>query len=275
MLVQPQRLWGSVPVAICNLLDEGLVYGSFNQALTKAAVLAFDEYIALHKSGEPPEPVLSTSKERRRLRRLASRQEKRQQHSPLANHIMSMDHNENGLTDQLFEHDRLQGYHLARESLRMCPAVTRLQQELIPQAVADYLLLLSSDEGSQAWVVAQGLLTNGFDYNVDLWAAVQREAGHEPRVHRGACVSGIYYAAVPDGSAPLVFQRPPELARQEQNQKDVALSPREGQLVIFPSWLVHGVPRSTTTTEPPRVSFAFNVKSAFVRSPWGVIPRET
>ena len=83
--------------------------------------------------------------------------------------------------------------------------------------------------------------------NIDVWASVQPGYGarHGDHVHEGAIVSGVYYAAVPDGSAPLVFRKPVvdgagfgvadgEGGRQsnreregEKNEDDFVLNPKE------------------------------------------------
>jgi uncharacterized protein (TIGR02466 family) len=117
-----------------------------------------------------------------------------------------------------------------------------------------------------------------------MWSAVQRGKGayHQDHVHEGVLVSGVYYAAVPDGSAPLVLRRPVDVhgngfvaeGHDDDDDDDFILQPSEGQLVIFPPWLLHGVPLSSNNEESsglPRVSFAFNLNGAYARGdPWDV-----
>lgn len=97
-------------------------------------------------------------------------------------------------------------------------------------------------------------------------------------------VSGVYYAAVPDGSAPLVLRKPKygdegggrgEDGGLRDDDGDFVVYPREGQLVMFPPWLVHGVPMvreggdgEDGSLDLPRVSFAFNVCGAYLGDPW-------
>jgi len=91
-------------------------------------------------------------------------------------------------------------------------------------------------------------------------------------------VSGVYYAAVPKGSAPLVLRKPIEFEGEEETEGDVCIYPREGQLVIFPPWVMHGVPTmqsndssgGSTNLDSPRVSYAFNVSGAYLGNPWGL-----
>ena len=109
-----------------------------------------------------------------------------------------------------------------------------------------------------------------------LYLLVTKGAYHANHVHEGVLVSGVYYAAVPSGSAPLVLRRPKaDDTRLNESQSkaidevtDVVLSPEEGNLVLFPPWVEHGVPvaeeqHPNDSNNLPRVSFAFNVTGAF------------
>eukprot|EP00957_Ditylum_brightwellii_P206138 15346990-Ditylum_brightwellii.AAC.1 len=129
------------------------------------------------------------------------------------------------------------------------------------------------------------------DFKVDLWATVQRGRGacHPDHTHDGAVVSGVYYSSAPSGSAPLLLRRPSEglLGNKVWDDKeegaeqrelfervdgeDIVFRPREGQLILFPPWLYHGVPSASheetqsivsSENELPRVSFAFNLTGA-------------
>ena len=100
-------------------------------------------------------------------------------------------------------------------------------------------------------------------------------------------MSGVYYAAVPPGSAPLVLRKPKtdngQLDESQQNIFEEILdevhAPTEGDLVLFPPWVEHGVPAVAEAQENiesssnlARVSFAFNVTGAFAlgNDPWNV-----
>ena len=94
----------------------------------------------------------------------------------------------------------------------------------------------------------------------------------------------MYYAAVPSGSAPLVLRKPNHEDTQTEEPQidepsDVVLAPTEGDLVLFPPWVEHGVPlaeeqqqQHTDSVNLPRVSFAFNVTGALAlgNDPWNV-----
>ncbi len=112
---------------------------------------------------------------------------------------------------------------------------------------------------------------------------VTQGAYHADHVHEGAFVSGVYYAAVPSGSAPLVLRRPRTDDESEISDEsaDIFHAPTEGDLVLFPPWVKHGVPVAEEQEEQhnnkannnvARVSFAFNATGAFAlgNDPWDV-----
>ncbi len=116
---------------------------------------------------------------------------------------------------------------------------------------------------------------------------IKQGAYHADHVHEGAFVSGVYYAAVPPGSAPLVLRTPKTVdcrVHESQSEEtldensDVVFAPTEGDLVLFPPWVKHGVPlaeeqeNNNNASNLPRVSFAFNVTGAFAfgNDPWDV-----
>ena len=118
-----------------------------------------------------------------------------------------------------------------------------------------------------------------------LYPLVTKGAYHADHVHEGVLISGVYYAAVPCGSAPLVLRRPkPDETRtdevqtmQTEEKTDVILSPEEGNLVLFPPWVEHGVPvakeqQVDVSNNLSRVSFAFNVTGALAlgNDPWNI-----
>ena len=171
-------------------------------------------------------------------------------------------------------------------------------------------------------IIARLQNDNDIMLKLDMWATVQigNEAYHADHVHEDVFCSGVYYSCVPDGSAPLVFHKPNSNTRMKgtcivkQHQQDtqsnnggggggggddddddddqgdkVMIHPEEGQVILFPPWLVHGVPPPTSklisdsndnneanndNESPARVSFAFNVAgigyNALLNDPWEV-----
>ena len=129
--------------------------------------------------------------------------------------------------------------------------------------------------------IANQLQTDSI-FTLDMWAAVQRgkNAYHEFHVHDGSIVSGVYYSNCPDNCAPLILKRPNSIIdKQTTNEEsdgdddeEIIIHPKEGQFVLFPPWLYHGVPkvnRKENNTEKARVSWAFNLNGRIV-DPWSI-----
>ncbi|MHB8528715.1 MAG: TIGR02466 family protein [Caulobacteraceae bacterium] len=100
-----------------------------------------------------------------------------------------------------------------------------------------------------------------------LWVSVLRSgAGHGGHIHPLSVISGTYYVAVPKGSGglrledprlPLMMAAPPRRpGAGEAHGHFVTLSPAEGALFAWESWLRHEV--APGRTQSPRVSLSFN-----------------
>ena len=272
-----RRLWGgSVPVLTTNLVLSGSVCGGFNDALNLAAIRAFDvegatSEMATHRRAGPDQPGdddRSSSPRRRRLRG-SGRSSRTSGHGNASQGVGG------GVTrgvtrnDVFFAHQQNRGYRLAFPAIASCAEARLLEQE---HAVKALLRYLEEFDSPAARSVAAELSTTQSSLSVDLWAAVQRGPGarHADHVHEGAVVSGVYYSGCPDGCAPLVLKGRKSLgsngivtsldSEEVPEDDEVAIHPTEGQLVLFPPWVLHGVPPSTEADgERPRVSWAFNL----------------
>jgi uncharacterized protein (TIGR02466 family) len=102
-----------------------------------------------------------------------------------------------------------------------------------------------------------------------LWVNVMRKGAiHAPHIHPHAVVSGTYYVTVPPGSGairfedprlPLMMAAPPRRKNaRPANRTFVDVEPRPGMLLLWESWLRHGVAESTATV--PRISVSFNYR---------------
>lgn len=93
--------------------------------------------------------------------------------------------------------------------------------------------------------------------------------------HQNSFVSGVFYMDVPDDNALIVFHRPTmtqgyymlEPKYYTDNQRDYSYVSRtykmkvsSGELVLFPSWLIHSVPTNNTIFD--RWSLAYNSLTA-------------
>ncbi len=81
-------------------------------------------------------------------------------------------------------------------------------------------------------------------------------------IHPDRLISGCYYHRVPEGSGLLKFKNPNPLMQWKAwpadrlRDQDFRVEPREGRMVLFPSWLTHRV--APNLGEGTRISLAFN-----------------
>ena len=100
-----------------------------------------------------------------------------------------------------------------------------------------------------------------------LWVNVMdRDGIHAPHIHPHSVVSGTYYVTVPakagviqfeDPRLPMMMAAPPrkKTARPE-NRSFIAIAPKPGALLLWESWLRHGV--QANGARRPRISISFN-----------------
>jgi len=89
------------------------------------------------------------------------------------------------------------------------------------------------------------------------WATVHRDGmDHGAHTHPGCVVSGVYYIKMPPHGGRIVFDDPRGNGRAPFDSI-LPFNPREGDLILFPSWLLHKV--TPTRGAEPRISIAFNV----------------
>jgi uncharacterized protein (TIGR02466 family) len=99
------------------------------------------------------------------------------------------------------------------------------------------------------------------------WINVMKKgAVHAPHIHPHSVISGTYYVSVPPRSGAIRFEDPrlammmaapprKKNARAE-NRLFVDVEPRTGTLLLWESWLRHGV--ETNGAREPRISMSFN-----------------
>ncbi|MCM2352245.1 MAG: TIGR02466 family protein [Pseudobdellovibrio sp.] len=99
------------------------------------------------------------------------------------------------------------------------------------------------------------------------WVNVMPEgAQHSAHIHPLSVISGTVYLQLPKGSSPIKFEDPrlgffmnsplPKESAKMANKRFLSLKPKEGDVVLFESWLRHEVPQNTT--QEPRISVSFN-----------------
>src|ERR1700749_3771516 len=92
-----------------------------------------------------------------------------------------------------------------------------------------------------------------------LWINVMRHGAiHAPHIHPHSVVSGTYYVTVPEGSGAIRFEDPrlPMLmaapakkkSARVENKSFVDVMPKSGMLLLWESWLRHGVESNGSKT---------------------------
>lgn len=91
-------------------------------------------------------------------------------------------------------------------------------------------------------------------------------------LHPRSLFSGVYYISVPEGDCgQIIFERDPLMLSylpsyvvkhwNDMTSGTAAYSPKQGKLLIFPSWLMHWV--EANNTENDRISLSFNTNYEF------------
>lgn len=116
-----------------------------------------------------------------------------------------------------------------------------------------------------------GVMPGSLAFTVPAWANIHDRGGYNVvHVHSGSWLSGTVYLAAPPGAGRIFFNDPRPAAAMESlpwaperpssparaREKFVA-QPRDLLLILFPSWLPHGVEESDCEE---RISVAFNVQ---------------
>jgi uncharacterized protein (TIGR02466 family) len=101
----------------------------------------------------------------------------------------------------------------------------------------------------------------------ELWANVScKHAYNNVHNHPNSLLSGVYYVQVEGKSGDIMLLDPRKQAwvvqpdfseRNQMNSPVHYISPEVGTLIIFPSWLEHGVGQNLS--EADRVSISFNI----------------
>ena len=265
-----QRLWGTVPILSRNLIKCGIIASSTNEKISQDSVATFEAYCFSknHATAGIETTRALPSTRSRRTRNSRARESSFQ----TSNLEPCRDEPATGLTinDYFFEHQRVSGFINGTPILSQSQEVQELNN-IISLQVEKYLEIM----GGRASDLTQ-LMHSGIVY-LDMWVAIQQGKGayHKDHVHEDVLLSGVYYSRIPEGSSPLVFHKPKIHSDEDRNEEIESnevhiLEPEEGQIVVFPPWLLHGVP-PTEKQNKPRISLAFNLRGAYNGGdPWSV-----
>ena len=102
-----------------------------------------------------------------------------------------------------------------------------------------------------------------------LWVNVLKPGGtHSGHIHPHSVVSGTIYIDVPTGAGGLKLEDPrlplmmaaptPRADAPEQQQRFIYVTPANGAILLWESWLRHEVPAGTATEK--RISISFNYR---------------
>lgn len=234
------------PVATINFIDMGILTSMFNKSLTQIAVSTFDSYC---------DTSFRTTNQNRRRRNKSSTQSckyVRSETNPTPN-------------DFFFEYQRINGFTRGLNQFKNSNDIKTLE-EAIEKQVINYFSFLDAKSSHALTLFKDGILS------LDIWAAVQDGIGayHKNHVHEGVVLSGVYYSSVPEGSAPLLMHKPKQTESSDDEVDLHVIEPVEGQLIVFPPWLLHGVPEAKRPPDSPRVSFAFNLSGPIIGDPWDI-----
>ena len=285
-----QRFWNNIQVPILskNLIEQRIISSSLNDEVVQDALDTFDAYSKLHNDTNGSASTRSSA-----TQELQSTSQRRRGRTKQSNSAYTYVKSRGpGLTvnDYFFEHQRVSGYTKGTPILSQSAGIQRLSDSLMTE-VETYLQLLGGRASSLSPLIQNGIIS------LDLWAAIQKGQGayHKDHVHEGVILSGVYYAKTPTGCAPLVLHKPilhpdgsfgytrrenleSNTRKLQSSESDdvIIMNPKEGQVIIFPPWLLHGVPNVETDSDEsnfqePRVSFAFNLSGAYAGGdPWSL-----
>ena len=104
----------------------------------------------------------------------------------------------------------------------------------------------------------------------NLWANINNYRDHNDlHIHQYTMISGVYYLKAPKNCGNLVFRHPSPCIEYDWSKNKLTENieynsglynfvPKEGQLLLFPSWLEHFVRPNLNKTQE-RISIAFNI----------------
>ena len=94
-------------------------------------------------------------------------------------------------------------------------------------------------------------------FTFDCWGAVYRKGEYTKKhSHWGNLWSWCYYLEVPPDAPPFLFEDITAMGESEPSSFDVY--PKENDLLMFPSWVSHSVPKSESNSE--RIMVAGNIQ---------------
>lgn len=96
------------------------------------------------------------------------------------------------------------------------------------------------------------------------WMNIQTKGkSHEWHCHPGYTIAGVYYMRVSEDQGGIQFQNPNPIMQWchfpegPKSSQSIEFIPRDGDIILFPAWLMHNT--MPNTTDEDRISVAFNI----------------
>ena len=106
-------------------------------------------------------------------------------------------------------------------------------------------------------------------YITSMWGNIyDPNIAHAVHLHPNSYLSGVIYLNAPENCGPIIFHDPRPASHMLEfsyhsynirNGKTLIEHPEKGMMLIWPSWLSHGVENGKCQVEEKRISIAFNV----------------
>ena len=129
------------------------------------------------------------------------------------------------------------------------------------EPLVNELFIMMQDIWQEEWLDKEPVLGN-------MWANINPPGGYNrPHLHPNSHFSGVYYVKTPKDSGNLVCNEPRLGAHMvmptrkngkppKELWREVQLEPKEGRIIVFPSWLWHLV--EPNQSNDIRISVSFN-----------------
>ena len=138
---------------------------------------------------------------------------------------------------------------------------TDMHEKPVFKPLVDQLFIMQEQVFEEEWLEGGAVMGN-------MWANINPPGGYNmPHIHPNSHFSGVYYIKAPKDSGKIIFNEPKTgahmiMPRRKKGPppshlwKEVHVDPLEGRIVMFPSWLWHGV--EPNESNDIRISVSFN-----------------
>lgn len=232
-----KHMW-TTPVLISSLVYNNMDTVSiieFNKALSEKAMNTWQKFVTTKKPNSPASLSSSSA-------------------SASSSESLLRGDSSSGLNEQFFAWQQDQHALPQSQQESLYRELTQNKEfksllHLMDHYFQTFLLNIGKDE---QWIV------NHYDIKkLFCWCTISSEGNyHLSHTHPGHSLSGVYYSRIPIGSGSIIFDDPrgPRMPFDGR----IVHHPLPGEILIFPSWLVHQVTNTQTQSGEERVSWSCN-----------------